>query len=126
MKKGLEAYEKINHTLCLNSGGATEKKEDGTIVQGNILFNIDKDYHIDCNDNDEMIDCLETIESVLTEADKNAQIIAILKKYFNFTFCDEFNKICIQAKTDKGSYDTIARGYLKSKKKYNLMKEILK
>lgn len=62
MSKALESYYKIDHTLCLNSSGVTGVKPDGTIEQGNILFNIDKDYHIDCVDIDEMVRCLEDIK----------------------------------------------------------------
>lgn len=63
--EAMAAYEKLDHTLCLNSSGFVKKLEDGTIVNGNIKFNQDKDYHVDCNDLDEMIDCLETVRKFI-------------------------------------------------------------
>ncbi len=47
------AYEKINHTLCLNQN------------EGNLKFGIDSENEIDCKDADEMVDCLELIEEVI-------------------------------------------------------------
>lgn len=48
------AYEKLNHTLCLNQN------------EGNLKFGIDaKGEQIDCKDADEMVDCLEIIEEAL-------------------------------------------------------------
>ena len=47
------AYEKINHTLCLNQN------------EGNLKFGIDKENKIDCKDANEMVDCLEIIEEVI-------------------------------------------------------------
>jgi len=63
--EAMAAYEKLDHTLCLNSSGFVKKREDGTIVNGNIEFNQDKDYHVDCNDLDEMIHCLEVIKQFI-------------------------------------------------------------
>ena len=40
-EEAIAAYEKLDHTLCLNSSGATKTKKDGTIVQGKLLFNLD-------------------------------------------------------------------------------------
>ena len=47
------AYEKLNHTLCLNQN------------EGNLKFSIDNEEHIDCKDADEMVECLEVIEEVI-------------------------------------------------------------
>lgn len=44
------AYEKIDSTILLNFN------------ERNLEFNIDKDEHIDCNDLDEAIDCLEELK----------------------------------------------------------------
>ena len=52
---GLEAYHKIDHTICLNN------------IRKNIEFNIDKDGHIDCNNLNETIDCLEIIKKELED-----------------------------------------------------------
>lgn len=53
MSKELEAYFKIDHTLCLNSQ--------------NIKFGMDADEHIDCQNVDELVNCLETIKNALEE-----------------------------------------------------------
>jgi len=50
-KEYLEAYFKIDHTLCLNSQ--------------NIKFGMDADEHIDCQNIDEVVNCLETIKEAL-------------------------------------------------------------
>lgn len=47
------AYEKLNHTLCLNQ------------IEGNLKFSIDDKEHIDCKDADEMVECLDIIEEVI-------------------------------------------------------------
>ena len=47
------AYEKLNHTLCLNQN------------EGNLKFGIDNDNKIDCKDADEMVECLDIIEEVI-------------------------------------------------------------
>lgn len=78
----LAAYEKLDNTLCLNSSGFVKTRKDGTIVNGNIEFNMDKDEHIDCKDIDEMIDCLETIKKALQRLEliDNADPSEALKK----------------------------------------------
>lgn len=60
--KVLNAYHKIDHTLCLNVNGVTSNNQ-----QGNIYFNIDNTDHIDCKDMNEMLECLETILSYITK-----------------------------------------------------------
>lgn len=55
-----EAYEKINHTLCLNSM--------------NLNFSIDDVEHLDCVNPEEMIECLEIIE-------KDVEILDLIKKH---------------------------------------------
>ena len=50
-KEYLEAYFKIDNTICLNSQ--------------NIKFGIDEDDHIDCQNIDEVVNCLETIKEAL-------------------------------------------------------------
>ena len=54
MNKGLEALEKIDHTICLAFN-----------ENNNALFNKDKYEHIDCKDIDEFVDCYDIIEKEL-------------------------------------------------------------
>ena len=56
---GIEAYNKIDNTLCLNSQ--------------NLKFNIDTEEHIDCKNTEEMVKCLETIS-------KQLEALEIIKK----------------------------------------------
>lgn len=51
-EEAIAAYEKLDHTLCLNSGHELQ-------------FGLDTDYHIDCNDVYEMVDCLETVRKFI-------------------------------------------------------------
>lgn len=64
--KDKEALEKLDHTLCLNS-----------LL---LRFSIDNDYHIDCKDADEMVDCIETLQEALEQKEKQDKILEILKK----------------------------------------------
>ena len=58
MSKNFKAYEKLDHTVCLNSQ--------------NLKLGIDTDEHVDCNNNDELIYCLDTIGQVVKAFDKGA------------------------------------------------------
>lgn len=66
-KEYLEAYFKIDNTLCLNSQ--------------NLKFGIDEDEHIDCQNIDEVVNCLETIKEALQrlEAIDNANPSEVLE-----------------------------------------------
>ena len=94
--KDKEALEKLDHTLCLNS-----------LL---LRFNIDDEYHTDCKDAEEMVDCIETVQEALDQKEKQDKILSILKenaiKYVNeinkdvksiqitITTCDDnFNKV---------------------------------
>lgn len=65
MSKGLDALEKIDHTVCLAFN-----------ENNNALFNKDEYEHIDCKDIDEFIKCYETIEREL-------EALEVLKKAFH-------------------------------------------
>ena len=56
-----EALEKLDHTLCLNSLS--------------LSFGIDEDYHIDCKDAEEMVDCIETLQEALEQKEKQSKIL---------------------------------------------------
>lgn len=56
MSKGLEALEKIDHTVCLAFN-----------ENNNALFNKDEYEHIDCKDIDEFVDCYGIIEKELKD-----------------------------------------------------------
>lgn len=62
--KSKEALEKIDHTLCLNSLS--------------LRFDIDDEYHIDCKDTYEMIDCIETIQEALEQKEKQDTFLSLL------------------------------------------------
>ena len=66
MSKELEALEKINHTICLNSP--------------TIKWGIDTYDHIDCKDEKEFVKCYNIIEQALIQKDKQKKILDILKK----------------------------------------------
>lgn len=68
MSKGLDALEKINHTICLAFN-----------ENNNALFNKDKFEHIDCKDIYEFIDCYNIIEKELKKAEKNEIVLNIFK-----------------------------------------------
>lgn len=55
MSKGLDALEKIDHTICLNLNNKT------------LQFNLDKYEDCDCKDIREFCDCYEVIENELKE-----------------------------------------------------------
>lgn len=59
-----EALEKLDHTLCLNSLS--------------LRFSIDEDYHIDCKDADEMVDCIETLQEALEQKEKQDTFLSLL------------------------------------------------
>ena len=66
MSKELEALEKINHTICLNSP--------------TIKWGIDTYDHIDCKDEKEFVKCYNIIEQALIQKAKQDKILDILKK----------------------------------------------
>ncbi len=57
---GLEALEKLDHTLCMNSN------------EGNLKFGIDtyENPSCDCKDVDEMVDCLEIVKQDLQDLEE--------------------------------------------------------
>lgn len=62
MSRGLEALEKLNHTVCLNLNNKT------------LQFNLDKYEDCDCKDIKEFCDCYEVIEKAL-------KALEIIRKY---------------------------------------------
>ena len=66
MSKELEALEKLNHTICLNSPV--------------IKWSIDEYDHIDCKDEKEFVKCYQVIEKALIQKAKQGKILDILKK----------------------------------------------
>lgn len=48
-----KAYEKIDHTLCINQW------------KGNLQFGLDTEEHIDCSDVYEMTECLDTVGELI-------------------------------------------------------------
>ena len=63
----LEAYEKINHTCCLNASFSRKME-----------FGIDTYDNIDCESVEEMCQCLDTIETALKRLEEHDRIF---KKY---------------------------------------------
>lgn len=63
----LEAYEKINHTCCLNASFPRKME-----------FGIDTDDHIDCESVEEMAQCLDIIETALKE---NAELKKMIRNF---------------------------------------------
>ena len=62
MSKELEALEKINHTICLNSP--------------TIKWGIDTYDHIDCKDEKEFVKCYNIIEQALDQYENQDKLIA--------------------------------------------------
>lgn len=81
--KGIHAYWKIDHTLCLNN------------LAGNIEFNIDEcepnDPDTDCKNVEEMVECLETIEKAVEKADLFEKITPGNPVWF-YTYDDELHE----------------------------------
>ena len=61
MSKELEALEKLNHTICLNSP--------------TIKWGIDKYDHIDCKDEEEFVKCYNIIRKALIQQAKQDKIL---------------------------------------------------
>lgn len=68
MSKGLEALEKLNHTICLNLNNKT------------LQFNLDKYEDCDCKDIREFCDCYEVIEKELKELYGRREMMARLNE----------------------------------------------
>ena len=66
MSKELEALEKLNHTICLNSP--------------TIKWRIATYEHIDCKDDKEFVKCYNIIRKALIQKAKQDKILDILKK----------------------------------------------
>ena len=64
MSKELEALEKLNHTICLNSPV--------------IKWSIDEYDHIDCKDEKEFVKCYNIIEQALDQYEKQEKEISAL------------------------------------------------
>lgn len=69
MDKGLDALEKIDHTVCLAFNN-----------DNNAIFNKDNYDHIDCKDINEFIECYDIIEKEL----KDYYEILEIAKYYHF------------------------------------------
>lgn len=111
MSKELKAYFKIDHTLCLNSQ--------------NIKFGIDADEHIDCQNIDELVNCLETIKKALEERESinNATPSEALKDLERIG-SDYFlgSKDCLVKKIYEKEYNTIKQALLKAQEPKQYLK----
>ena len=72
MSKGLEALEKIDHTICLNN------------LAKNIVWNIDKEEKCDCESIEQFVECYDAIEKELTQAEEDRKILDIFKNAIKF------------------------------------------
>jgi len=70
---GLEALEKIDHTVCLNN------------LAKNIVWNIDKEENCDCESVEQFVDCYDTIEKELKvlEIIKNKKVD--IRRFIQYT-----------------------------------------
>ena len=82
MNKGLDALEKIDHTICLNLNNKT------------LQFNLDKYEDCDCKDIREFCDCYEVIENEL----KDYQEIKEIAKHYNW---DDITSKIFNVETDE-------------------------
>ena len=75
-----EYIEKLDHTLCLNHN------------EGNLKYNIDNEYHIDCVDMNEMLDCVDKVKNSM-------EVLDILIKYhfigIVMYLCDSYKELLV-------------------------------
>ena len=71
-----EYIEKLDHTLCLNHN------------EGNLKYNIDNEYHIDCVDMNEMLDCVDKVKNSM-------EVLDILIKYHSDFIEVKVNNACL-------------------------------
>ena len=122
--KPIEAYWKLDHTICMNSN------------EGNIKWNIDnKDdktlygenqegydpIDTDCKSIDEAIDCLETIEKSLKALEiikeKAVNVFDILA-----TSNADYYNMCVTKRISPQYYSS----YFLTQEEYEILKEVLK
>ena len=68
----LEAYEKVDTTICLNSN--------------KLEFNIDKAYHEDCFNDDDLLKCLDILRDASITLDIIKNFVKYNKEEMKFTF----------------------------------------
>ena len=118
MSKELEALEKLNHTICLNSPV--------------IKWGIDAYDYIDCKNEKEFAKCYQAIEKALIQKAKQDKILDILKKkVVNLNYLDDLQ---YQIQLDEQDNDRTLRAYNAvrlskyqlTEEEYDLLKEWLK
>lgn len=103
--KGLEALEKIDHTICLNN------------LAKNIVWNIDKEDKIDCENVEQFIECYDIIE-------KELKALEIIKQYIHISVDEKDNEYCACV-FFRFSGKIYVIGYIRDKTQGDLLKEVL-
>ena len=115
MSKELEALEKLNHTICLNSPV--------------IKWSIDEYDHIDCKDEKEFVKCYNIIEQALIQKAKQDKILDILKKKV-VNLDDLHSQIQLYEQDNARALRAYNAGWLSkyqlTQEEYDLLKEWLK
>lgn len=98
-KAALDAYEKLDHTLCLNSSRE-------------LKFNLDTDYQIDCVDLDEMISCLETVKDGLVTSGINNHLAKSKQKVIDIFLAKRIDKISLRIYDSASDYNKAIMKYM--------------
>lgn len=98
-KAALDAYEKLDHTLCLNSSR-------------DLKFNLDTDYHIDCVDLDEMISCLETVKDGLVTSGINNHLAKSKQNVIDIFLSKRIDKISLRIYDSAADYNRAIKKYM--------------
>lgn len=97
-KAALDAYEKLDHTLCLNSSR-------------DLKFNIDTDNQVDCKNLDEMVSCLETVKDRLVTCGTYDHLAKAKQNVINIFFTKRIDKISLRIYNSVTDYNNTIKKY---------------
>lgn len=98
-KAALAAYEKLDHTLCLNSSR-------------DLKFNLDTDYQVDCENLDEMISCLETVKDGLVTSGINSHLAKSKQTVIDIFLAKRVDKISLRIYDSAADYNRAIKKYM--------------
>jgi hypothetical protein len=98
-KAALDAYEELDHTLCLNSSR-------------DLKFNLDTDYQVDCENLDEMISCLETVKDGLVTSGINNHLAKSKQTVIDIFLAKRIDKISLRIYDSASDYNKAIMKYM--------------
>lgn len=113
-KAALDAYEKLDHTLCLNSSR-------------DLKFNIDTDNQVDCKNLDEMVSCLETVKDRLVTCGTYEHLAKAKQKVIDIFLAKRVDKISLRIYDSATAYNNAIKKYMSyddlTDDEFNVLKE---